>query len=1020
MKRTYLLRLFLLCSVIVLFVQEAKAHSVQVGYCYSCNGDLRIWVEHWHGAEDPNSTTMTLDVTVNGVTTTHTGTPSGSVMDTPVGNLPGCTNPITIFATCPGQANIYNDWVSYDFNGMPTGVPINITIVSGNTVFTADGCSMYPASTGIIIIPPPPTYPDLVSCGGNGNTVGPFLFPQGNTWTNSNPGIGLPASGTGDIPAFTPNYSAGTQVATITMTNTCGTDNFTITLNPSPVANFSAPGVGAIPRVCSGQQINFTDLAQVGQGGTITSWTWDFGDGSPPVNAQNPSHTFPAAPNNYNVTLSVTESSGCSHDTTMVLLLGALPQVDFNIDSVCLGNATTYQNLTTIDNTNGDNITTWTWNFGDGNNSSVQNPTHQYLTDGSFTVSLSVVSNHGCIGNSTHTTMVYPNPVVNFTPTTVCLQSPTQFTDLSTVSSANSPNSLTTWNWDFGDGNNSTQQNPTHTYATSGTFNAQLTVTTNNNCSTSATIPVTVHGMPIAGFNFVNACDNEAIALSDNSSANGGVITNYYWDVDNNGTIDYTTTSVNHIYTQDGVHTVTLIVEVTPTCRDTLSQQITVYTLPQANFVIPSACEGDVSIFNNTSTIVPSTDDVISNYSWAFGNGNSSSQQNPTETYASENVYPVELVITTNHGCKDSITLPATVYPLPVVDFTPTAVCLGDNSQFTNLSTISTTHTSNSLTTFSWDFGDGTSSSLINPSNGYSTDGVFQATLTATSNHGCVSQVTKAVTVHPLPEVSFNGINLIGCSPVCPIINSTSTINQPSTIASYTWQVIGGDSYVGDTLSDCFYNNKAYDETYSLLLTVVSNEGCVSSHTETNYITVNHNPIAGFYSDPGEVDVINPYIEFTNTSVYANSYQWFVEDHPSVTSVNHAVLFPPNARTYDITLVATTDKGCVDTARAVINIKDQVIFYIPNTFTPDGDEFNNVFLPIFASGVNPMSYTLLIFNRWGEVLFESHDLNIGWDGTYSQVDRGLVKEGTYIWKITFMETMSDKKYSYEGHVNLLK
>ncbi|PIQ16225.1 MAG: hypothetical protein COW67_04265, partial [Flavobacteriales bacterium CG18_big_fil_WC_8_21_14_2_50_32_9] len=124
----------------------------------------------------------------------QTGSPNASIQNTPVGSLPGCTTPITIFGTCP-QANNYQDWVAYDFLGMPVGVPITITIISGNTVFTQDGCGMYPASTGIIVIPPPPIYPDIIECGGLGNTVGPFVFPAGNTWTNSNPGIGLPASG---------------------------------------------------------------------------------------------------------------------------------------------------------------------------------------------------------------------------------------------------------------------------------------------------------------------------------------------------------------------------------------------------------------------------------------------------------------------------------------------------------------------------------------------------------------------------------------------------------------------------------------------------------------------------------------------------------------------------------------------------------------------------------------------------------------------------------------------------------
>ncbi|NCP45775.1 MAG: hypothetical protein GW818_04965, partial [Flavobacteriales bacterium] len=127
---------------------------------------------------------------------------------------------------------------------------------------------MYPASTGIIVIPPPPIYPDIIECGGLGNTVGPFVFPAGNTWTNSNPGIGLPASGTGNIPAFTPTNSPTIQVATITMSNTCGTSSFDITIIPAPTANFTAPNIGA-NMLCPGQPVQFTDLSTPVPGSNI-------------------------------------------------------------------------------------------------------------------------------------------------------------------------------------------------------------------------------------------------------------------------------------------------------------------------------------------------------------------------------------------------------------------------------------------------------------------------------------------------------------------------------------------------------------------------------------------------------------------------------------------------------------------------------------------------------------------------------------------------------------------------------
>jgi gliding motility-associated-like protein len=116
-------------------------------------------------------------------------------------------------------------------------------------------------------------------------------------------------------------------------------------------------------------------------------------------------------------------------------------------------------------------------------------------------------------------------------------------------------------------------------------------------------------------------------------------------------------------------------------------------------------------------------------------------------------------------------------------------------------------------------------------------------------------------------------------------------------------------------------------------------------------------------------------------------------------------------------LAANNANNCPDTAYLTVVVEDQLIFHVPNSFTPDGDEFNNMFEPVFYSGFDPQSYTLLIYDRWGEILFESHNVEQGWNGTYHD---GIVKEGTYVWFIQFKDSMSDKKRTYNGHVTLLK
>ena len=199
--KSFLKRISLAFLVIFFSISQLYSHSVQVQYCISCNGDLRIWLEHWHGTQDPNSTTMTISVTINGVTNTITSVPGGGVINMLPNSLPGCSTPITYVTGCPGEENNYDDWVYYDFPGLPTNVPISFTIISGNTAFTMDGCGMYPLNVDCTI--PYQSFNDQDIC--FGNATDDIIMDNNATWTNSNPSIGLPASGVGTIPSFVPS-----------------------------------------------------------------------------------------------------------------------------------------------------------------------------------------------------------------------------------------------------------------------------------------------------------------------------------------------------------------------------------------------------------------------------------------------------------------------------------------------------------------------------------------------------------------------------------------------------------------------------------------------------------------------------------------------------------------------------------------------------------------------------------------------------------------------------------------------
>jgi gliding motility-associated-like protein len=176
-------------------------------------------------------------------------------------------------------------------------------------------------------------------------------------------------------------------------------------------------------------------------------------------------------------------------------------------------------------------------------------------------------------------------------------------------------------------------------------------------------------------------------------------------------------------------------------------------------------------------------------------------------------------------------------------------------------------------------------------------------------------------------------------------------------------------------------------------------------------------PEASFVPSPYEVSMYYPTVHFTNTSQNSITYSWDFADGQTSTVTHPDHTFPQIAANYTVILVAYNSAGCTDTARVNVKVKDEVIYYIPNSFTPNGDESNNTFQPVFTSGFDPYKFKFEIFNRWGETVFESHDASVGWDGTYHE---NTVREGNYIWKIEFRERDTDKKYTLSGSLTLIR
>ena len=283
-------------------------------------------------------------------------------------------------------------------------------------------------------------------------------------------------------------------------------------------------------------------------------------------------------------------------------------------------------------------------------------------------------------------------------------------------------------------------------------------------------------------------------------------------------------------------------------------------------------------------------------------------------------------------------------------------------------------------------------------------------TVTLTSSFGCDSLATLNLTVNPMPQVSFIANSAASCAPVQVTFTNTSGIS-----GTCQWNL--GNGIVSNscgTVTGIYENYGCYDVT----LQITNDFGCTSSLTQNDLICVDPEPIASFNVNPSTLSSFNPQAEFTNTSTGYSSQIWNFGDGSGGSNQNNpAHTYPEEAGQYYVTLVVSNSNGCLDSVTQLIIVENDVIYYIPNTFTPDDDLHNQTFKPIFTAGFDIYQYQMVIFNRWGEIIFESNNAEVGWDGTYGG---NLCQDGIYLWQITYKELGKDKRNEIRGHVNLLK
>ncbi len=591
-------------------------------------------------------------------------------------------------------------------------------------------------------------------------------------------------------------------------------------------------------------------------------------------------------------TATVTNNSGCTGTSNTVTVTACTvvtpPTPSFTVNST--GQCITGNNFVFTNTSTAPSGTTYLWNFGDNTSSTAISPTHTYTTAGYYYVSMIATYNGQNYYASGQSVVVGAKPVAGFN-TVAGTGSGNAYTFISTSTIANGSMSYA---WSFGDGGTSTLVSPQHIYAATGNYNVKLVITSDLGCKDSITqsVIVTTSGTgggstPTPSFttNITNQCiTGNSFVFTNTSTAPSG--TTYNWNFGDN--TSSTIASPTHTYTSSGYFNVQMIATYNGQTYYANNQSVYVGANPVAGFnTIAGTGSGNAHTFISTSTI---TNGSMS-YAWSFGDGGTSTLVSPQHIYSTAGTVNVKLVVTSDLGCKDSITQAVVICPtLNNQAFTINAASscfvgnyFGVQNYFGN--------NAGYPMTYLWNYGDGTTSTLQNPpTHSYAAVGTYTITLTTTLSYpGCAVKTgtySLPVTVHPMPVASFN----ISGSPttMCYAANNY-TFNNTTSIAngsmSFAWDF--GDT----TFSSLYSPTHSYSHSgpqmldsnrgriYTKLI-ATSNNGCKDSIT--NYVTLRPVPTAIDFSIVGVYGTTdyplvrpNPFGGHFTNKIYNDTVQCF-------------------------------------------------------------------------------------------------------------------------------------------------
>ena len=827
------------------------------------------------------------------------------------------------------------------------------------------------------------------------------------------------------------------------------TDSFSQNISiVKPTADFLSSSVSPPCPPLTSQFYNQSSL-------DVVDYKWEFGDGVSSID-DNPTHIYDSS-GIYDVSLIVNNAYGCKDTIIMpgnIRVLGPSGNFELSTHILCKNDSLTiFPDVINTDN--------YLWNFDDGTITTDSIGIHAYNSSGIFFPSLKIQNNNGCevilySNDSLHIREIIidagidqeicqgasvqlnasgngqyfewsPTTSINFSNISSPLVTPNEdivyyvnnydsicssidsisirvFHDvpqadfisinhcefdsiyLNAISNINISNILYEWSIGF------SQQNIVSQLPL-GNNQITLKVTNlNNQCSDSITKNITIYPLPYASFDVESVCFGDSVNFETYISYNVSSIEYDFGDNNISNLLDPT-----HYYQLPGYYQPSLRVVSDMGCVNNSTIPIQIYELPLADVIIDNTCIGNSVVFQDNSTI---NNGNIFTYKLNSGDGSIIESYDSIQTYEYQVAgnYDIIYTVQSDQGCESMIMQNIQIYEQPNVDITSSQYCFGDSTLF-----FTYLQDDDNITDWYWDFGDKIGKSYSpDPYYIFQETGSHIVTLHIKNENNCMNTIREIININPLPEINLS-LDSIGC------VNEIFTVenignNDDHNIITSEWNF--GDGNIQNHEEYIYTNPGIYD----LTLKLISNKGCINNSLARE-IQVFDVPDIDFYCN-NYATLLNAEIEFFNQSEDVSILEWDFDNGMFSYQKNPIIHFSDTGK-YNVNLTIRDNYGCENSLTKTITIQPEISVFIPNSFSPNNDGINDIF-KIETSGIN--SFNMKIFDRWGKIIFESDNIDYGWNGDITHYSD---QSNIYIYIIELYD-YNNKRWVYNDEIKLIR